>query len=143
MVHRLMRLRITINGHVYEAEVEVLDDAAAVPAAATGAVVAPAAGVMPTPPAPSPAVPARVPATALGSPSGVSRGVEVRAVLPGVVSEVRAVAGQRVAVGDVLLVLEAMKMDNDVAAPVAGTVRAIMVAAGEQVAAQQVLAVLE
>ena len=145
MVHRLMRLRITINGHVYEAEVEVLEEGAPLSAPVSGAVLAPASGALPPPAAAStsPSVPAGAQGPAPRPPVGASGGVEVRATLPGVVSEVRAVAGQVVAAGDVLLVLEAMKMDNDVTAPVAGTVRAVVVASGEQVAAQQVLAVLE
>ena len=62
--------------------------------------------------------------------------------MPGVVSEVRARVGAQVAAGDVLLILEAMKMDNEIAAPNGGTVREVRVSRGEQVALQQVLVVL-
>lgn len=148
-----MRLRITINGRVYEADVEVLeaDSPAGVPRAAATGVGAPAAGgIASGPPVAVPhdvsadrEVPVEAAVPLATGPGGGPRPCEVRAQLPGVVSELRVRPGQRVAAGDVLLVLEAMKMDNDVMAPVAGTVRAVHVAPGEQVAAEQVLVVLE
>ena len=65
------------------------------------------------------------------------------APLPGVVTEVRVAPGQAVAAGEVVVVLEAMKMDNDILAPRAGTVRDVRVDRGDQVASRQVLVVLE
>ena len=57
----------------------------------------------------------------------------VTAPLPGVVSELRTSVGARVEAGDVLLVLEAMKMENEIHAPTAGTVEEVHVEAGQQV----------
>lgn len=57
----------------------------------------------------------------------------VAAPLPGVVSEVRVVVGDRVEAGAVLLVLEAMKMENEIYAPVGGVVKEVYVEAGQQV----------
>jgi len=56
----------------------------------------------------------------------------VSAPLPGVVSEVRVKIGDRVGAGDVLLVLEAMKMENEIYAPIDGVVEEIYVDVGEQ-----------
>jgi propionyl-CoA carboxylase alpha chain len=65
------------------------------------------------------------------------------APMPGTVVSVAVGAGARVAAGDVVLVLEAMKMQYTVAAPTAGTVTELPVTSGQQVAAGEVLAVVE
>ena len=65
------------------------------------------------------------------------------APMPGTVVRVDVEAGDRVAAGQTVLVLEAMKMQHTVSAPVAGTVTEIDVKAGAQVAAGEVLAVVE
>jgi len=65
------------------------------------------------------------------------------APMPGTVVSVNVEAGQQVAAGDVVLVLEAMKMQHRVSAPTAGTVTEIDVKPGQQVAAGEVLAVVE
>ncbi len=64
------------------------------------------------------------------------------APLPGVVLELRVVEGDRVEAGEVLLILEAMKMENEVTAPVAGTVREVRVDRGSAVNVGDVLVVL-
>ena len=63
--------------------------------------------------------------------------------MPGAVVRVEVAEGDEVAAGDLLLVLEAMKMEHPVLAPAAGTVTSLAVAAGQQVDAGQVLAVVE
>jgi len=65
------------------------------------------------------------------------------APLPGAVGRVAVEPGQRVAAGDLLLTLEAMKLEHPVLAPHAGTVAALPVAAGQQVDTGSVLAVIE
>ena len=57
----------------------------------------------------------------------------ITAPLPGVISDVRVKVGDRVEGGAVLLVMEAMKMDNEIYAPISGVVKAIHVRAGQQV----------
>jgi len=70
-------------------------------------------------------------------------GGPVKAVMPGVVAQVLVGEGQEVAEGQALLVLEAMKMQNEIAAPGAGKVERIHVAAGRAVAAGEVLVTLK
>ncbi len=67
----------------------------------------------------------------------------LKAPMPGVVRRVDVAIGDDVAAGDLLLVLEAMKMEHNVLAPVAGTVTELRAAVGEQVEAGRVLAVIE
>ena len=63
----------------------------------------------------------------------------IRAVIPGVVAEVHAVAGSRVKQGDMLLVLEAMKMLNRIPSPVDGIVKAVHAVPGDKAAKGQLL----
>ncbi len=129
MAGKAWRLRITIDGRTYDATVEDLDEGADAPA---GAVPAPERPAVPPAARPDEGPPSPAPA----------RAGEVRAPLPGVVTELRCRAGHEVRAGQVLLVLEAMKMDNEIAAPRAGTLRELRVARGDQVEAGQVLAVV-
>ena len=124
-------MRITLNGRAYEVTVEELGPELA--AAPTGT---PVSAAVPEP-SPVAAPPAAAPPAAAGG------GTAVLAPLPGVVTEVRVAPGQAVAAGEVVVVLEAMKMDNDILAPRAGTVRDVRVDRGDQVASRQVLVVLE
>ena len=124
---------ITVNGNVYEVTVEEGTGVAApVVAAAPKAPVAPKA-------APK-AAPAAAPKAA--APAGAQGAVKVNAPMPGKILGVKANAGQAVKKGDVLLVLEAMKMENEIVAPQDGTVASINVSVGEQVEAGAVLATL-
>ena len=118
---------ITVNGNVYQVTVEEGGKGAA----------APAAPVQAAAPAPAPAAPAAAPAA-----SGAQGGVKVTAPMSGKVLGVKASAGQAVKKGDVLLVLEAMKMENDIVAPQDGTVASIDCAAGQSVETGAVLATL-
>ena len=112
--------RITVNGTAYDVAVEELGAGAAPAAVAAPAPVAAAA--------PAPAAPA-----AAGS-------IEVAAPMPGKILNVKAGVGTAVKKGDVILILEAMKMENDVVAPEDGTVASINVSAGDAVEAGDVLA---
>lgn len=114
--------RITVNGTAYDVAVEELGAGAAPAAVAAPAPVAAAA--------PAPAAPA-----AAGS-------IEVAAPMPGKILNVKAGVGIAVKKGDVILILEAMKMENDVVAPEDGTVASINVSAGDAVEAGDVLATL-
>ena len=131
-----MRHKITLNGKTYEVEVErgsaiLLDEyEAAAPAAPVAAPAAPAA--------PAPAAPAAAPAPA--APAGA--GEAVTAPLPGTLVAVKVAVGQTVKAGDLLCVLEAMKMENEILAPRDGTVTALSAAKGAAVQAGDPLVVL-
>ena len=116
---------ITVNGVAYEVTVEE---------GTTGAATAPAAAPKAAPKAAPAAPKAAAPAAAAGA-------VKVNAPMPGKVLSVKANAGQAVKKGEVILILEAMKMENEIVAPQDGTV-ASTVAAGTTVEAVDVLATL-
>lgn len=119
--------RITVNGTAYDVAVEEIG-AGAAPAAAPVKAAAPVAA--------APAAPA-APAAAAGAGS-----IKVSAPMPGKILSVKAGVGTAVKKGDVILVLEAMKMENEVVAPEDGTVASIDVAEGASVEAGDTLATL-
>ena len=119
---------ITVNGKAYAVTVEE-------GAAAAGAPVAAAPVAAPAAPAAAAPAPAAAPAGAAGS-------VQVTAPMPGKVVAVKASVGQAVKKGEVVLVLEAMKMENDIVAPEDGTIASINVANGDAVESGAVLATL-
>lgn len=123
---------ITVNGNVYEVTVEE---------GFTGAASAPkAAAPAPKAAAAAPAAPA--PAAAPAAPAGAAGAVAVTAPMPGKILGVKASAGQAVKRGQVLLILEAMKMENEIVAPQDGTVATINVAVGDSVEPGATLATL-
>jgi len=116
---------ITVNGNVYEVTVEE---------GFTGAASAPKAAPVAAPKAaPKAAAPAPAPAAAPAAPAGAAGSVVVAAPMPGKILGVKASAGQAVKKGQVLLVLEAMKMENEIVAPQDGTVATINVNVGDSV----------
>lgn len=121
---------ITVNGTVYDVTVEEKAGGAA-PAAAPAA---PAPAPAPKAPAPLPKAPAA---------SGKAGSVEVSAPMPGKILAVKASVGQSVKKGEVILLLEAMKMENEVVAPQDGTIASINVNSGDMVEAGNVLATMD
>lgn len=119
--------RITVNGTAYDVAVEELAEGTV----ASQPVAAPKA---------APAAPKAAPKAAPAA--GAAGAVKVNAPMPGKVLSVKAAVGQAVKKGDVLLVLEAMKMENEIVAPQDGTVASIQVSAGQSVEAGDVLASL-
>ena len=122
---------ITVNGVTYTVSVEEVNGAVA------PAVVAPAPAAAPAPVA-APA-PKAAPAPAK---SGATGSITVKAPMPGNIIKVNAKVGASVKKGDVLIVLEAMKMENDICAPEDGTVASIEVAQGATVETDAVLVTL-
>ena len=122
---------ITVNGNVYEVTVEECF---------TGAASAPKAAA-PAPKAAPAAAPKAAPAPA-AAPAGAAGAVAVTAPMPGKILGVKASAGQAVKRGQVLLILEAMKMENEIVAPQDGTVATINVAVGDSVEPGATLATL-
>lgn len=129
---------VTLNGKNYEVEVEkntakiTNTTAAAAPAAAPAPKAAPAPAPVAAP-APAPA-----PAPVAAAPAGCAN---VTAPMPGTVLNVVAPVGTAVKAGDVILILEAMKMENDIVAPCDGTVASVA-AKGTSVNTDDVLATL-
>ena len=123
---------VTLNGKNYEVEVE--KNTAKI--TNTTAAAAPAAAPAPKA-APAPA-PVAAPAPIAAAPAG---GANVTAPMPGTVLNVVAPVGTAVKAGDVILILEAMKMENDIVAPCDGTVASVA-AKGTSVNTDDVLATL-
>ena len=120
----MKKYNVTVNGVVYEVVVEEVD------AANAAAPVAPAA---PAAPKAAPAAPkAAAPAAAAGS-------VVVKAPMPGNIIKVNVKAGDSVKKGDILCILEAMKMENEICAPSDGVVASVSVAQGASVQTDDVL----
>lgn len=123
---------ITVNGTAYSVAVEETNAAAPV-AAAPVAPVAPVA-------APAPAAPAAAPAPAPAA-APVAGGEKVNAPMPGTLLDVKVAVGASVKKGDILVILEAMKMENEILAPCDGTVKQIA-AKGAAVNSGDLLAVI-
>lgn len=120
---------ITVNGVTYVVDVEEVSTSAptAAPKAAPAPVAAPAPTVAPAPKA------------ATSSNAGATA---VKAPMPGNIMKINVKAGDAVKKGDVLVVLEAMKMENDICAPADGTVASVEVAQGATVETDATLVTL-
>ena len=113
----MKKYTITVNGTAYEVEVEEAGVVASAPKAAAA-------------PAPKAAAPVAAGAATVSAP------------MPGKVLEVKVKAGDAVKSGDVLMILEAMKMQNEIMAPADGTVSDVRVSAGQTVSTGDVMIVL-
>ena len=128
-----MKYKVTLNGRTYEVEVEagkamLLDEYEAIAPAAPA--TAPAAAPAPV------AAPSAAPAASLAA------GEPVKAPMPGVVLKVQVQQGQAVKAGQVLVIMEAMKMENEIVAPKDGTVAQIVAAKGASVESGAPLVIL-
>ena len=116
----MRRFNVTVNGVSYDVVVEEVGAAAPVAAPAQAPVAAPAA-------APK------------AAPAGNAGAVAVKAPMPGTILKVNVAPGQAVKKGDVLCVLEAMKMENDISAPQDGTIASVNVQKGASVQTDEVI----
>ncbi len=109
----MKKYRVNVNGSLYEIEIEEMN----APATMSAPVAAPSAPVA-------------------AAPSG---GAQVKAPMPGSILDVRVQNGQRVKKGDVLVILEAMKMENEIQAPCDGVVSGVSVRKGDSVETQALI----
>ncbi|MBQ3202102.1 MAG: acetyl-CoA carboxylase biotin carboxyl carrier protein subunit [Clostridia bacterium] len=107
----MKKFHITVNGNAYEVDVEEIG-------AASASAVAPAA------------------APAAAAPAG---GTVITCPMPGTIIDIKVSAGQAVTEGQVLVIFEAMKMENEIVAPCAGTVASINCGKGDSVDSGSVL----
>lgn len=128
---------ITVNGNTYDVTVE--EGARANQAAAPVAAPATKPVAAPAPAAKAPVSEAPAPAAA---PTGSAGSVKVSSPMPGKIIALKASVGQPVKKGEVILILEAMKMENEIVSPQDGTVASINVTAGQTVEAGNLLATL-
>jgi len=131
----MKKYNITVNGVVYEVEVEEVGEVASAPVAAP--TVAPAAA-----PTAAPAAPKAAPKVAPKPTAGKAGATSVKAPMPGNIIKICVKAGDAVKKGDVLCLLEAMKMENDICAPADGVVASVEVAQGASVETDAVLITL-
>ena len=130
----MKKYTITVNGTAYEVEVEEMGGVAAPKAAAPKAAPAAAPAAAPK------AAPAAAPAPAA---KPVAAGAAtISTPLPGKVLEVKVKAGDAVKAGDVLMILEAMKMQNEIMAPADGTISDVRISAGQTVGTGDVMIVM-
>ena len=129
-----MKYKVTLNNRVYEVEVEqgeaMLVDEYELAAPAAPAPAAPAAPVAAAAPA------------AVAAPVSVAAGEAVKSPMPGTILKINVTQGQQVNEGDVIMVLEAMKMENEIVATRSGTIAQIAVSKGAVVETGAVLAVI-
>ena len=133
-----MKYVVTLNGMDYEVEVNELSEAmvtSVVPTAAPVAAVAPA-------PVAAPVAVEAAPAP-VAAPVAVGDGTKVIAPMPGTILSVNVTEGAKVKMGDVLMILEAMKMENEIMCPQDGTVTSVNVTKGATVESGSLLCAIQ
>ena len=128
----MKKFNIKVNGKTYEVEVEELGGTPAVYTAPVAPVAAPAS---------APAAPVQA-APAAPAASGTAGAISVNAPMPGTINAIKVKVGDSVTKGQVLVVLEAMKMENEIMADSDGTVASVAVSQGQTVNTGDVLVTL-
>jgi len=124
----MKKFNITVNGTSYEVDVEEIGGIPSAPTAPRTAAAAPVAA-----PAAKKAAPKAAPAAG---------GTKISAPMPGTIFKLNCSEGDTVSAGDVVLVLEAMKMENEITSPVDGTVSQVLVKTGDAVNGGDVMIVI-
>ena len=133
-----MKYNVTLNGKIYEVDVTESDAVVTGITQVPVAVAAPAVAPVAVAPVAAPEAPAVAPAVAPVS----ADGTQVKAPMPGTILAVKKNVGEAVKAGDVIVVLEAMKMENDIVAPCDGTVKQLLVSKGSTVNTDDILAII-
>lgn len=121
----MKRFNVTVNGKAYDVAVEEI-----------------ANGAAPAPTAPVQAAPAAAPAAPAAAPAAVGAGEKVTAPMPGTILDVKVNVGDTVSRGQVIMILEAMKMENDIVASCDGKITSIVVKKGDTVNSGDALATI-
>lgn len=121
----MRKFLIKVNGQPYEVEVEEMGVAQT---------------AQPVPAAPQPVV--SVAPKAAPAPAAPADGTKVEAPMPGTILDIQVSVGKAVKEGDVLAILEAMKMENEIMAPCAGTVKSVLVSKGASVESGDLIVVI-
>lgn len=127
-----MKYEITLNGKLYEVEVTETD----------AAIVSVSDAPVQSAPAAVQAAPAPAAQEAAAKPADTADGEKVLAPMPGTILSVNFSVGQAVKAGDTFCVLEAMKMENEIACPRNGIVKQLLVGKGSKVDTDDVLGVI-
>lgn len=125
----MKKYKVNVNGSVYEITLEVMDGA-------------PAAAAAPAAPAAAPAAPAAAPAPAAPAAAAPAGGEKITSPMPGTILSVNVQNGSAVKKGDVLMILEAMKMENEIMCPCDGTVLSVNTTKGSTVESGTLLCVI-
>jgi len=133
----MRRFRVTIEGESYEVEVEEIKEARP-GTSASSTKLSPVARE--APPVPAKTEPAPV---AKPSPAEVAGGEVVSAPMPGTIVSIRVKGGDEVKAGDVLLILDSMKIQNEIRAPREGKIREVFVSEGKYVRRKEALLAIE
>jgi len=140
-----LKYRVTVDGTSYTVEVEELGAGAPLAVAPVISAPAPAAPVVSAPVVPAPAAPAPAEPTApaAAAPVPVAAGTyTIDSPMPGKILDVKVAVGDSVNSGDLVVMLEAMKMENEIVAAVSGKVTQIRVKSGDSVNTGDVMIVL-
>jgi len=132
---------VNVNGNSYEVEVEEVGVPAGAPAARPVQPVS-----VPAPAAAAPAAPAATPAekpAAAPAPSGAEGAIRITAPMPGNIVDIKVKPGDKVSKGTLVLILEAMKMENEILSPEDATVASVNVTKGQQVNTGDVMMTLK
>lgn len=132
----MKKYNIKVNGTAYEVEVEEAEGI-------VNPTISPVEKLAVTAPVstPAPATPKAKPAVSVAP---IASGAQtVKAPMPGTLLDIRVTQGQKVKAGDILVILEAMKMENEILAPVDGTVDTVQATKGESVNANDILVTIK
>jgi len=143
----MKKYRVNVNGTEYEIAIEDISNTSSISTAAPARSAAPTPARVPAAApgstAPRPAAAPTTPKPAAAPAAAFANGASITAPMPGNIITVRVSDGQTVKKGDVLMILEAMKMENEIMAPCDGIVQSLSAAAGSAVTSGALLCVIQ
>ncbi len=138
----MKRYNVTVNGNLYQVEVDEVSGEFKERIVTAPAPVAPTAAPAPVATPAAAPVAAPTPAPVAAPKQSSAQGEKITAPMPGAIVKVNVTEGAQVKKGDVILVLEAMKMENEIMSPVDGTVLELVTSKGSTVNTGDILAVI-